>query len=209
MIDLRRAVVLRPDAVHTLEAIEAGAAGAVSLRACGRDARVEASEPDSFRRVRASWSVGTESGEAGRLDLALQALLVSAVRQAGLGPEAVEIDSARALEIRAALGSVDASADVLRSLIVAQTGRRWSVRVGRGRRRDVIDIAALPSRLVAGRMRIDDAATLAVLAGLDVVNPAGAWSLADLFARGRAVDRLLGSAAWRGESRALSSGTIS
>lgn len=130
-------------------------------------------EPDlhrEFGRQRIRWSYGSESGSATRIDIAIQIIVVKAIR--ALMPEPVQLDDLELRRMTDVITDVQRTVAMLRDLLLRRTGEEWSVRVGKGKRKLSITVASMPSTRVDGEMRLGDAALLAALSGRALVNPA-------------------------------------
>lgn len=123
-------------------------------------------------RQRIRWSYGSESGTTTRIDIAIQIIVVKAIRSQV--PEPVQLDDLELHKLSIAITDVHMTVAMLRDLLLRRTGSEWSVRVGKGKgkRKLSITITSMPRTHVDGEMRMLDAALLATLSGRDLVNPA-------------------------------------
>ena len=165
---------LRPPDLLALEAAQAGAelTRAVDMTIEGVPAQIRPVLGDaSFRgqlRQLLAWSYGPTAGQARRPDLALQSILVQAIRSRMPAP--LELSEFELHRIHAL--AADQAVLVFRDLLLRRTGIAWSVRVGSGRHRSRITISTMPKDRIGGRMSARHAALLAALLDRDV-NPIG------------------------------------
>jgi len=161
-----------------LLALEAAQAGAerprpVSMTIEGVPAQIRPVLGDAAGQLRQllAWSYGPTAGQARRPELALQAILVQAIRSRMPAPlELCEFDRHR---LQSLTVDVDQAVLVFRDLLLRRTGFSWSVRVGSGKHRQRITISTMPRDRIDGRMSARHAALLAALLDRDTVNPAG------------------------------------
>lgn len=107
-------------------------------------------------------------------------------------PPPVEALDALALAHQAEFGGASKAAALLRELLQLRTGRRWSVRAGRGRERNAVTIASLPRERVAGQVSAADAALLAAVLRVDYVGAQGHTVPARIGERARVVLAIIG-----------------
>ena len=166
---------LRPPDLLALEAAQAGAelTRAVDMTIEGVPAQIRPVLGDAAGQLRQllAWSYGPTAGQARRPDLALQSILVQAIRSRMPAP--LELSEFELHRIHALAADVDQAVLVFRDLLLRRTGIAWSVRVGSGRHRSRITISTMPKDRIGGRMSARHAALLAALLGRDTINPAG------------------------------------
>jgi len=168
---------LRPPDLLALEAAQAGAelTRPISMTIEGAPAQIRPVLGDAAVRGQLrqllSWSYGSTAGQARRPDLALQSILVQAIRSRMPAP--LELSEFELHRIHALAADVDQAVLVFRDLLLRRTGIAWSVRVGSGRHRSRITISTMPKDRIGGRMSARHAALLAALLGRDTINPAG------------------------------------
>jgi hypothetical protein len=118
-----------------------------------------------------AWTIGSAVGQARRPDLALQSILVQAIRSRMPAPlELCEFDRHRLPTLTV---DVDQAVLVYRDLLLRRTGFAWSVRVGNGKHRQRITISTMPKDRIGGRMTARHAALLAAMLDRDTINPSG------------------------------------
>ena len=168
---------LRPPDLLALEAAQAGAelTRPIIMTIEGVPAQIRPVLGDAAVRGQLrqllSWSYGSTAGQARRPDLALQAILVQAIRSRMPAP--LELTEFERHRIQALTVTADQAVVVFRSLLLRRTGMTWSVRVGSGKHRLRITISTMPRDRIGGRMPTRHAALLAALLGRDTINPAG------------------------------------
>lgn len=118
-----------------------------------------------------AWTVGSAVGQARRPALALQAILVQAIRLRM--PAALELSEFERHRIQSLSVDVDKAVAVYRDLLLRRTGIAWSVRVGNGKHRQRITISTMPKDRIGGRMTARHAALLAAMLDRDSINPSG------------------------------------
>jgi hypothetical protein len=124
-----------------------------------------------------------------RIDLALQVILIDAIRARPPAPVALD-----ELEVRRLRNlDVDAAVVAYRDLLRRRTGIRWSVRVGSKQHRSTITIASEPKACVGGLMTPRACALLAALTGRALVNPASGMPVGD-----HVTDRVTAASAFAG-----------
>lgn len=168
---------MRLDDRRALEAAHAGVmlTRPVSMTVEGVAAQIrpvlgDASVRGQSRQLLA-WSYLFSTGQARRPDLALQAILVQAIRSRM--PAKLEVSEFERHRIQSHALDVDQAVLVFRDLLLRRTGFAWSVRVGNGKHRQRITISTMPRDRIGGRMSARHAALLAAMLGRDTVNPAG------------------------------------
>ena len=168
---------LRPPDLLALEATHAGAelTRPINMTIEGVPAQIrpvlgDATVRGQLRQLLA-WTIGPNVGQARRPDLALQSILVQAIRSRMPAP--LELSEFERHRIQSHALDVDQAVLLFRDLLLRRTGIAWSVRVGSGKHRQRITISTMPRDRVDGRMSARHAALLAALLGRDVVNPAG------------------------------------
>jgi hypothetical protein len=133
-------------------------------------------------RQQLSCTYGSNTNTVPRIDLALQVILIDAIR--ARPPAPVALDELEVRRLRSL--DVDAAVVAYRDLLRRRTGIRWSVRVGSGKYRSTITVASEPkSRVPRPRCFADsaldrdapwmtprDCAVLAALTGRTIINPA-------------------------------------
>ena len=168
---------LRSPNLLALEAAQAGGelTRPVSMTIEGVPAQIrpvlgDASVRGQLRQLLA-WSYGPTAGNARRPDLALQSILVQAIRSRMPAP--LELSEFERHRIQSLAADVDQAVLVIRDLLLRRTGVAWSVRVGSGKHRQRITISTMPRDRIGGRMSARHAALLAALLDRDTINPAG------------------------------------
>jgi hypothetical protein len=125
----------------------------------------------------------------------------AAMLRPGAGIDMSELEIARAA--RASEDDTAAAIDVIRDLLHRRTGKRWSVRRGRGADYDVITIRSLPKRERDGVMPWADCIELAAVTQTSVVVPSSGVRVPRTIGHRAAIVRALaGPAAQVGESEA-------
>lgn len=107
-----------------------------------------------------TWTCEYASGATYSAADALQALLIEALRVSP-EPDPVELLPRTRVALDVLNGDPKATIRMLREVLLARTGIRWSAR----RNGHTVTISSMPKRRIDGRMRVADAAMLAVLCG--------------------------------------------
>jgi hypothetical protein len=140
-------------------------------------------------RQQLSCTYGSNTNTVPRIDLALQVILIDAIR--ARPPAPVALDELEVRRLRSL--DVDAAVVAYRDLLRRRTGIRWSVRVGSKQHRSTITIASEPKACVGGSMTPRDCALLAALTGRALVNPASGLPVGD-----HVTDRVAAASAFAG-----------
>jgi hypothetical protein len=121
-------------------------------------------------RQRIRWTYGSESNSTTRIDIAIQVIVAKAIR--AKMPEPLQLDDLELRRMTDVITDRHKTAALLRVLLLRRTGADWSVRVGKGKHKQLITITSLPKTHADGEMRMLDAALLAALTHRVLVNPA-------------------------------------
>jgi len=140
-------------------------AGRWDIRFGAGRARIDFDEQESLYRWTATTEAGESFGESFHWDLAmLAAWSATAIFEL---PAQVELEAGELEDLIArARATVDDGVGIIRAALERRTGFRWSVRRGKGSRREAIYIKAASSRLVGTAMTGHDSALLGALLGL-------------------------------------------